>query len=86
MIMDIHEQALSMIDSVTAGGDKLMWRHDACDLVEKALKTVPFGYCLVPSDPTDSMIDAAKEAYCPFGDMEFAILAAIRNGDNVNKE
>lgn len=37
----------------------------------------PEGYVLVPVEPTEAMIAAAEEAHMPFGDMEFAISAAI---------
>lgn len=35
------------------------------------------GYVLVPVEPTEAMVNAATEAYMPFGDMEFAIQSAI---------
>ena len=31
----------------------------------------------VPNDVTPEMVEAANEAYCPFGDMELAIRAAL---------
>jgi hypothetical protein len=37
----------------------------------------PDGYKCVPVEPTDEMVDAASEAYMPFGDMALAIQAAI---------
>lgn len=42
-----------------------------------AALTLPEGYVLVPVEPTEEMIAAAEEAYMPFGDMGFAISAAI---------
>ena len=38
---------------------------------------VPAGYALVPVEPTPEMVDAAQEAYMPFGDMQLAIQLAI---------
>lgn len=38
---------------------------------------VPAGYALVPVEPTPEMVDAAQEAYMPFGDMQIAIQLAI---------
>jgi len=37
----------------------------------------PEGWQVVPVEPTDEMVDAASEAYMPFGDMVLAIQAAI---------
>ena len=31
----------------------------------------------IPNDVTPAMVTAANEAYCPFGDMELAIRAAL---------
>lgn len=44
-----------------------------------ASKTMPLpaGYVLVPVEPTPEMVDAAHEAYMPFGDMALAIQLAI---------
>lgn len=42
-----------------------------------AALTPPEGYVLVPVEPTKEMVSAAADAYMPFGDMEFAIQAAI---------
>jgi hypothetical protein len=39
--------------------------------------TPPAGYVLVPAEPTDAMVAAARDAHMPFGDMESAIAAAI---------
>jgi len=38
---------------------------------------VPAGYSLVPVEPSAEMVDAAQEAYMPFGDMQLAIQLAI---------
>ena len=38
---------------------------------------VPAWYALVPVEPTPEMVDAAQEAYRPFGDMQLAIQLAI---------
>ncbi|MBA0420350.1 hypothetical protein D7Y22_05135 [Stenotrophomonas maltophilia] len=43
----------------------------------KAALTLPEGYVLVPAEPTEEMIAAAEDAHMPFGDMGFAISAAI---------
>lgn len=37
----------------------------------------PEGWQCVPVEPTTEMVDAASEAYMPFGDMALAIQAAI---------
>lgn len=42
-----------------------------------AQPVVPAGYALVPVEPTPEMVDAAQEAYMPFGDMQLAIQLAI---------
>lgn len=42
-----------------------------------AALTPPKGYVLVPAEPTEEMIAAAEEAHMPFGDMGFAISAAL---------
>ena len=42
-----------------------------------AQPVVPAGYALVPAEPTPEMVDAAQEAYMPFGDMALAIQLAI---------
>lgn len=34
-------------------------------------------YKLVPMEPTDEMVDAAADAYMPFGDMDIAIRMAL---------
>jgi len=39
--------------------------------------TPPEGHVLVPVQPTEAMIAAAEGAHMPFGDMGFAIAAAI---------
>lgn len=38
---------------------------------------VPAEYALVPVEPSAEMVDAAQEAYMPFGDMQLAIQLAI---------
>ena len=38
---------------------------------------VPAWYALVPVEPSAEMVDAAQEAYMPFGDMQLAIQLAI---------
>jgi len=48
----------------------------AADLLRLALMP-PQGLVLVPVEPTEAMTAAAEEAHMPFGDMEFAIKAAI---------
>lgn len=48
----------------------------ALDAIIAAL-TPPEGYVLVPLEPTEEMIEAAQDANMPFGDMGFAISAAI---------
>lgn len=42
-----------------------------------ALVSQPAGYALVPVEPSAEMVDAAQEAYMPFGDMQLAIQLAI---------
>ncbi len=46
------------------------------ELLRMAL-TLPDGYVAVPAEPTAAMIAAAEDAHMPFGDMGFAISAAI---------
>jgi len=47
------------------------------DLWEAWQARCPEGWKCVPIEPTEEMIDAASEAYMPFGDMALAIQAAI---------
>lgn len=49
----------------------------AVDAIRSALLKAPPGYVLIPSSPTEEMVSAAEDAYMPFGDMGFAIAAAI---------
>lgn len=49
---------------------------EIADAIEQNVH-VPDGYVLIPVDPTSAMIEAAEEAHMPFGDMGFAISAAI---------
>jgi len=46
-------------------------------LAKWGAQPVPAWYALVPVEPTDAMVDAAQEAYMPFGDMQLAIQLAI---------
>ena len=46
-------------------------------LAKWGAQPVPAGYALVPVEPTPEMVDAAQEAYMPFGDMQLAIQLAI---------
>ncbi|HEL5026735.1 TPA: hypothetical protein UOA81_001926 [Stenotrophomonas maltophilia] len=50
--------------------------QDAVAAIIAAL-TPAEGYVLVPAEPTEEMIAAAEEAHMPYGDMGFAISAAI---------
>lgn len=43
----------------------------------QAMGRVPPGFVAVPMEPTAEMVDAAEEAYMPFGDMALAIQSAI---------
>ena len=43
----------------------------------KAGRAIPPGYALVPVEPTEAMIEAAEEAYMPFGAMELAYSAML---------
>ena len=43
----------------------------------RELVQVPPGYALVPVEPTKAMIEAAEEAYMPFGAMELAYAAML---------
>lgn len=47
------------------------------------LRQMAIGYVLVPVEPTEEMVLAAEEAHMPFGDMGFAISAAIGARPNV---
>lgn len=49
--------------------------------VSAALMTAPKGYRLVPVAATDAMVEAAADAYMPFGDMQLAIQSAMIAGD-----
>jgi hypothetical protein len=46
-------------------------------LAKWGAQPVPAWYALVPVEPTPEMVDAAQEAYMPFGDMQLAIQLAI---------
>ena len=46
-------------------------------LAKWGAQPVPAGYALVPVEPMPEMVDAAQEAYMPFGDMQLAIQLAI---------
>jgi hypothetical protein len=46
-------------------------------LAKWGAQPVPAGYALVPVEPSAEMVDAAQEAYMPFGDMQLAIQLAI---------
>ena len=46
----------------------------------------PEGYKCVPVEPTEAMVDAASEAYMPFGDMALAIQAAIVYAPQLGEE
>lgn len=46
-------------------------------LAKWGAQPVPAGYSLVPVEPSAEMVDAAQEAYMPFGDMQLAIQLAI---------
>lgn len=48
-----------------------------CNWNSRATLTPPDGFVLVPVEPTEAMLAAAEEAHMPFGDMGFAISAAI---------
>ena len=43
-------------------------------------------YKLVPMEPTPAMVQAAEDAYMPFGDMELAIQMAILEAPEVDQE
>lgn len=42
-----------------------------------AMGRVPPGFVAAPVEPTAEMVDAAEEAYMPFGDMALAIQSAV---------
>jgi hypothetical protein len=46
-------------------------------LAKWGAQPVPAWYALVPVEPSAEMVDAAQEAYMPFGDMQLAIQLAI---------
>jgi len=46
-------------------------------LAKRGAQPVPAWYALVPVEPSAEMVDAAQEAYMPFGDMQLAIQLAI---------
>lgn len=43
----------------------------------QAMGRVPPGFVAAPVEPTAEMVDAAEEAYMPFGDMALAIQSAV---------
>ena len=43
-------------------------------------------YKLVPMEPTEEMVEAAKDAYMPFGDMDMAIRMALLEAPDVQGE
>lgn len=51
--------------------------HKAIESKLRELVQVPPGYALVPVEPTEEMIEAAEEAYMPFGAMELAYAAML---------
>lgn len=53
---------------------------------ERLHLVVPDGYEVVPIWPTREMIQAAEEAYMPFGDMELAIRLAILSAPAVKAD
>ena len=55
--------------------------HLAVNAIRTALMTAPPDYRLVPVEATDAMVEAAAEAYTPFGDMWLAIQSAMVAGD-----
>lgn len=54
---------------------------DLCDVCywRKRAGGLP-GWALVPVEPTPAMVDAAADAYMPFGEMELAVRMAILAG------
>lgn len=56
-------------------GDYRNWHVEAAWQAWQA--RCPNEWQCVPIEPTEEMVDAASEAYMPFGDMALAIQAAI---------
>lgn len=60
------------------GSARNQLEHFASAVLAKCgAQPVPAGYALVPAEPSAEMVDAAQEAYMPFGDMQLAIQLAI---------
>ena len=58
-------------------GKQMLGLDDVAIRAIIAALTPPEGFVLVPVQPTEAMVAAAEEAYMPFGDMGFAISAAL---------
>lgn len=70
--------ALTIAESFASQADcAIRLAESAQRRADRAALTPPEGYVLVPVEPTEEMVNAAEDAYMPFGDMEFAIQAAI---------
>lgn len=59
------------------GSARNQLEHFARAVLAKWGQPVPAWYALVPVEPSAEMVDAAQEAYMPFGDMQLAIQLAI---------
>lgn len=76
----IAKEMLEYSDGAYAdhGSARSQLEHFARAVLAKCgAQPVPAGYSLVPVEPTPEMVDAAQEAYMPFGDMQLAIQLAI---------
>jgi len=62
-----------MIDDTTRSLILMAARQD----MATAFASEPDGWALIKAKPTEEMLNAAKDAYQPFGEMEIALLAAI---------
>lgn len=90
---DIEKRARELLATeFNAEGRELFERGEAVVITTasalnalRAALTRPEGYVLVPVEPTEAMVDAAREAYMPFGDMETAISAAIAARPEVDR-
>lgn len=78
--LDTPERQQSQLRDMRKLWDEVMGRGyyspAGCERYVAAINP-PEGFVLVPVQPTEAMVAAAEEAYMPFGDMGFAISAAL---------
>lgn len=67
---------IEMGERIAWGSDSALMR-EAADALEATERGAREDYKLVPVEPTPEMVEAAKDAYMPFGDMDLAVRMAI---------